>query len=546
MVHDLVYASPLVIVTLFGLVALMIGVFADRERQTGWLGHVVVMGFVGALGALWWLWGEAPVAFETASMSRSLIVDEFAIAASAIILIGAILTTWSAIHYLPAQDADHHEYYALVAFCTMGMMGMVMAADLLTLFVALEVMSIGMYVLVGFKRQSSFATEGALKYFVLGSFASALLLLGIAFLYGVTGDITLTGIAAAFDKVEGVAGEPLAVIGMLLVMAAFAFKIAAAPFHMWVPDVYEGALTSVTGLMAVAVKTAGFAAFLRIMLTCFADESFRGVGGIAPAWELIIAALAVASMVIGNLMALSQTNLKRMLAYSAVAHTGYMLLAFLATSTVAGDTPAFSTLGAGLMVYLLAYTLANAAAFAVAAALGDQAREDISEPAYAGLAKRDPVLAMVLAVAMLSLLGIPATAGFVGKLTVFVEVLEQGQTLFLWLVLIAVVNSVISAWYYLRVILVAYMTDEVEGVTLVSSRPLRFAAVLATVLTLGIGLLPGDVVDASRKAGHSLARTTNPGQLGSHSVRKPSKQASIGVHAPSTALQPGGHHGLRH
>ncbi|MDP6945209.1 MAG: NADH-quinone oxidoreductase subunit N, partial [Myxococcota bacterium] len=432
MVHDLVYASPLVIVTLFGLVALMVGVFADRERETGWLGHVIVMGFVGALAALWWLWGEAPIGFETSSMARSLIVDEFAIAVSAIILVGAILTTWTAIHYLPAQNADHHEYYALVAFSTMGMMGMVMAADLLTLFVALEVMSIGVYVLVGFKRQSTFATEGALKYFVLGSFASALLLLGIAFLYGVTGDITLTGIAASFDKVEGVAGDPLAVIGMLLVIVAFAFKIAAAPFHMWVPDVYEGALTSVTGLMAVAVKTAGFAAFLRIMLTCFGDEAFRSTGGIGPPWELIVAGLAVASMVIGNLMALGQTNLKRMLAYSAVAHTGYMLLALLATSAVGGDTPALTTLGAGLTVYLLAYTLANAAAFGVAAALGNDNKEDISEPAYAGLAKRDPVLAMVLGVAMLSLLGIPTTAGFVGKLTVFVEVLEQGKPLYLW------------------------------------------------------------------------------------------------------------------
>ncbi|MDP6945002.1 MAG: NADH-quinone oxidoreductase subunit N, partial [Myxococcota bacterium] len=480
------------------------------------------------------------------SMARSLILDHFAIGTSAVILIGAMITTWSAIDYLPAQQADHHEYYGLVALATMGMMGMVMAADLLTLFVALEVMSIAVYILVGFKRQSPFATEGALKYFVLGSFASALLLLGIAFLYGVTGDITLTGIAAAFDKVEGVANDPLATIGMILVIAAFAFKIAAAPFHMWIPDVYEGALTSVTGLMAVAVKTAGFAAFLRIMVTCFGDETFKATGAMGPSWELIIAGLAVASMVIGNLMALGQSNLKRMLAYSAVAHTGYMLLAFLATSTVGENTPPLNTLGGGLMIYFLAYTLANAAAFSVAAALGDANREDISEPAYAGLAKRDPGLAMVLAVAMLSLLGIPATAGFVGKLTIFVEVLEQGNPLYLWLVIIAVINSVVSAWYYLRVILVAYMTDEVEGVTLIQSRPLRFGAVIATVLTLAVGLLPGNVIDSSEKAGRSLARTANPGQLGGDASERPATQTSIDVRTPAGTGQTRDHHGRRH
>ncbi|MGM0574717.1 MAG: NADH-quinone oxidoreductase subunit N [Myxococcota bacterium] len=509
MIQDLAYASPLLIVTAVGLLALMAGVFSRGQGESsGWLASVVGMGFALALGAIWFLWDQAPLQFQTPSMAHSLIFDEFGLAMCAVILVGALLTTVSAANYLPAQGSDHHEYYALVAFSTMGMMGLVVAGDLLTLFVALEVMSIAVYVLAGFKRESAFSTESAMKYFILGSFASALLLLGIAFVYGVTGEVSLVGIGSAFHFQEGLAADPIAGIGMLLILASFAFKIAAAPFHMWIPDVYEGALSSVTGFMAVCVKTAAFGALARVVLTCFGDDAFRT----APlSWELLIMGLAVLSMFAGNLMALAQTNLKRMLAYSAIAHTGYILLAFLVDTTVsAGEgTITVNALGGGLIVYLLGYTLANAAAFSVAAAVGNRNVEDISEPAYAGLAKREPFLAFGLAIAVLSLLGIPATAGFMGKLTVFSEVLtEEGN---LWLVVVAVVNSVISAWYYLRVILVAYMKDEATDVEPIATRTMRWSVGVATALTLIVGLLPGKVIDASVDAGASLARTTTPG-----------------------------------
>ena len=509
MVNDLALASPLVIVTLVGLLALMIGVFSPRDRTTGWLGHVVSLGFAVALTSIGWLWDHAPIEFETPLMTSALVFDHFGLALSAVILVGAILTTLTAVHHLPAQRADHHEYYALVAFSTLGMLALVTAADLLTLFVALEVMSIAIYVLAGLKRQSAYATEAALKYFVLGSFASALLLLGIAYVYGVTGEIGLEQIGKAFNLEEGVAADPLAGVGMLLLLAAFAFKIAAAPFHMWTPDVYEGALSPATGLMAVGVKTAAFGALARVVLTCFGDDVFRTT---PLSWELLVAALAVVSMFAGNLMALAQKNLKRLLAYSAIAHTGYILLGLLARPEPADDGVAIIALGGGLAFYLLAYTLANAAAFGVAAALGGDDREDVDEAAYAGLARRDPALALVLAVSMLSLLGIPATAGFMGKLTIFSELLDRGDTIYIWLVVIAVVNAAISAWYYLRVILVAYMLEPDEApAVIIESRPLRWSLGVATALTLFVGLVPGQTLDASVRAGHSLKDTTTPG-----------------------------------
>ncbi|MCB9785907.1 MAG: NADH-quinone oxidoreductase subunit N [Deltaproteobacteria bacterium] len=526
MISDLVLASPLLILAFVGLLALMAGVLSPRDTSTRWLGYVVSFGCLIALGAVWWLWGQPQLTFQTAAMSGSLTFDHFGLALAGIILLGTLLTSLAAVDYLPAQDVDHPEYYALVAFCALGMVALVTAGDLLTVFVALEVMSIGVYILAGFKRDSPYATESAMKYFIMGSFASAVLLLGIAFIYGVTGEITLVGISRAFHFQDGPASDPLAAIGMVLMLAAFAFKVAAAPFHMWVPDVYEGALSSVTGFMAVAVKTAAFGALARILLTCFGDEAFR-TGPIS--WEVFIAGLAVASMLAGNLMALAQTNLKRMLAYSAVAHTGYLLLALVA---VPGGELSLNALGGGLVIYLLGYTLANAAAFAVAAALGGEDVEDISEPAYAGLARRSPTLAFFLAVAMLSLLGIPATAGFVGKLTIFSELLADPS--WLWLVVFAVVNSVISAFYYLRVILVAYMKDESGQMRLLTSRTVRFSAGLATVLTLAVGLLPGNALEASTDAGRSLARTTTPGLSGAVALPHASAEAAV-IGAPDGA-----------
>jgi NADH-quinone oxidoreductase subunit N len=522
---DLALLSPTVIPTVLGLVVLLVGVFAEKGAAKGWLGLVTALGFALALAALWWVWKMAPEGLSSPALAASVSLDPFGLALWAIILVGGLLTTLTAVHYLPAQRSDHAEYYALVCFATVGMMAMVTAGDLLTLFVALEVMSIAVYILAGFKRQSPFAVEAAMKYFILGSFASALLLLGIAFVYGATGSLRLTEVGRLIGLSDGVSSNPFTMLGMLFILGAFAFKIAAVPFHMWTPDVYEGAPSSVAGLMAVAVKTAAFGAFARVILTAFGDPALRGdllaearmAGGgtetvwvLKLGWEPIVAGLAVLSMTVGNLMALAQKNLKRILAYSAIAHTGYLLVAVVSARPESPAGVPLAGLGGGLVFYLLAYTLANVGAFAVASAVGGDDTEDISEAAYAGLGRKDPVLGLVLVLSILSLLGIPATAGFMGKLAIFSEAMAEPNG-YLWLVLVAVANSVVSAWYYLRILVVAYMQPEAGPIRLVASTPLRWAAILAAVLTLGAGLLPSKPLHVSRRAGSSLARSITPG-----------------------------------
>jgi len=512
MLKDLALVSPLLIVLVMGLVALLVSVFTPRDTFKGWLAYVVTFGFLAALTAVAWLWGQAPVDLASGLFGGSLVIDHFGLGLCAVILLGASLVTLSAVHYLPAQKADHGEYYALIAFSVLGMMALVLAADLLTFFIGLETMSVSIYVLAGFKRQSRFSVEAAMKYFILGAFASAILLLGISFTYGATGTIRLVDIGVALTTHADVPMD-IAYFGMVLILAAFFFKVAAAPFHMWTPDVYEGAPATVTGFMAVGVKVAAFGAFARLLLTSFGSEGFRS--GDVP-WETIVAVIAAVSMFAGNLMALAQKNLKRLLAFSAIAHTGYILLALLVTPATADGSFALNALGAGLIFYLLAYTLANVAAFSVAAAVSGNDVEDVDEVAYAGLAKRSPGMALALAIAMLSLLGLPLTAGFMGKLTIFEELLASGSSDYLWLVIVAIVNSIISAWYYLRVILVAYMRDEAAGrpIQLIASRPLAVSVGVATVMTLLVGLLPGRGLDAASKAGRSLAETTVPGLLG--------------------------------
>ncbi len=510
MLPDLALLSPLLIVTLMGLLVLMAGVFSPAGTFKGWLGYLTVLGFAAALGATWWIWTQLPVELH-GQLAGALAIDGFGLALSAVILVGAALTTLTAVHYLPAQKSDHAEYYALVSFAVAGMLGLVQARGFLTLFVSLEVMSIAVYVLAGFKRQSAFSIEAALKYFIMGSFASALLLLGFAYLYGVTGSLDLVDIGRALRDTAGLADNPMTTFAMVLVLAAFAFKVAAAPFHMWVPDVYEGSPSSVSGFMAVAVKTAGFGAFARVLLTAFGDDSMRT--GAHGGWEAMIAGLAVLSMVGGNLMALRQRSLKRMLAYSAIVHTGYILIALITRPSAGGaDIPA-NVLGSGLIFYLVAYTFANAGAFAVAAAVAGDGIEDINDQAYAGLAKRRPWLALVLTVSILSLLGIPATAGFMGKLTIFTEALSDAPAAgqageaphLLWLIIVAVINSAISAWYYLRVLVIAYFHDEARPAAIIRSNALAWAAGLAAIGTLTFGLVPSKGLSASLMAGHSLA-----------------------------------------
>jgi len=509
MFHDLSLTAPIWLSIIIGLIALLTSVFATPGTSRGWVGHLTSMGYLLAIGFTVMQFGEPAeaLALQSGSFQQALVIDHFGLGLTLVILIGAMLMSMASVDYLPSQEIDHGEFYALIAFATSGMIALVMAADLLTMFVALELMSIPLYILAGFKRESKFSTESAMKYFIIGSFASAVLLMGMAFTYGATGDLSLASIGSTLSNSANIPTD-IATIGMIFIVAGFLFKVGAVPMHMWLPDVYEGAPSTATGFMAVAVKTASFGVLARVLLTAFGSDAFRfGAAG----WENIIAVVAVASMFVGNLSALNQTNLKRVLAYSAIAHTGYLLVALLAMPSAEGGY-SLNAMGAGLIFYLLAYTLANAAAFGVAAAISGGNREGLNEASYAGLAKRSPGLAFGLLIAVLSLLGIPLTAGFMGKLTIFEEVLATRGDAFTWLIIVAVINSVISAYYYLRILLVAFMKDEdaADPIRITPSRSIAWSVGIASVATIVVGVLPSKPLMMSKQAGESLALTAVP------------------------------------
>jgi NADH-quinone oxidoreductase subunit N len=393
----------------------------------------------------------------------------------AVVLIGALLTVLLSTHYLARIGANHGEYYALVLASVLGMMLLLASTHLLMLFLALELMSIPVYALAGFHRDSQSSNESGLKYFIIGSFASAVLLYGSALLYGATGTLQLAEIGARFDP-----EQPLALLGTALLLVGLGFKVASVPFHQWAPDVYEGAPTTVTGLMATAVKVAGFGALIRVMALA-----------LQPSHELVYGILwwmALLSMTVGNVMALIQQSLKRMLAYSSIAHAGYVLVGFC-VGTAAGY--------AAVLFYLLVYTFMTIGAFAVVAALGKrgEGRERIDD--LAGLHARSPLLALVMLISMVSLAGIPGTGGFMGKFQLFLAAIERGTSVgdasLVWLAIAGVLNSAISLGYYLRVPVVMYMRDA-EATPAPSSGTLE-RAVLVTCLaaTLLLGLFPSDV-----------------------------------------------------
>jgi NADH-quinone oxidoreductase subunit N len=385
------------------------------------------------------------------------------------------------------REGEHRaEFYPLILFAILGMMVLAAANDLLSLFLGLETMSLAVYVLVCGRRFSIESGEAALKYLLLGSFAAAVLLMGMALVYGFAGGTGYPDLAAAMHRS---AGHPLLLsVGLGLMLIGFGFKIAVVPFHMWTPDVYDGAPAHVTGFMATAVKAAAFSALLRFAVLTGGD--------LAPVWFNLLAVLAVVTMTVGNLLALVQNHMKRLLAYSSIAHAGYLLLgvlALLAPSRVAGDAAQAQTVvgaaGGGVLFYLVGYCLMNLAAFGVISQLGRRGGDDANRiDGYSGLARRQPVAAAVLAVCMLSLAGIPGTVGFMGKFYIFDAVMQAGLVpLAIW----GVVNSLLSVYYYLHVIVVMYMqADEEESYDSRNWESVSAAALLAIAVVL-LGILPG-------------------------------------------------------
>jgi NADH-quinone oxidoreductase subunit N len=473
-VQSLLPVLPLLVGSAWAMLVLVVEMFSTNRRFTGvaWLS---ILGLVAVAGLA--LQPGAAVVYADALANDS--YTSFFTVLSCTLGIGAVLLS---IDYLPSAGITKGEYYPLTFFAVLGVVIMAAATDLIVMFVGLETMSMAVYVLAGILRNDLRSNEASLKYFLLGAFASALLLYGIATLYVMTGSTTLVDIATAL----GAKGVPapdhlVTVLGAGLVLIGLGFKIAAVPFHLWAPDVYEGAPTSVTAFMATAVKAGGFAALLRTSMVALAPlhDDLQGV---------LWAASAV-TMTVGNLIALRQTSLKRMLAYSSIAHTGYLLMGVVAGTPAAGSAVLF---------YLAGYGAMNLVAFGVMIALsgGPRGAERISD--FSGLGKTHPLLAAAMTVAMLSLTGMPPLVGFVGKLYLFQTALQAGYT---GLVVLGCVNSVISAAYYLGIVRTMYFEEPATDVALPSPTMYATAVVaISTVLTVVLGVAPAAVLGAAARA----------------------------------------------
>ncbi len=402
------------------------------------------------------------------------------------------LTVLASFRYLDKEKLQHPEYYVLVLFSALGMMLMTAATDLIVIFIALELMSLSIYVLVGFRRADRRSNEGAMKYFILGSAASAVLLYGSALLYGTTGTTQIQQIAA-FVKSQPQAMSPVFMLGVWFVVLGFLFKVALVPFHMWMPDVYEGAPAPVTGFMTTGLKAAAFATFLRVFLSLGYGRGLSAV--IQNHIHDILWVCAVLTMALGNVVALTQTNLKRMLAYSSIAHSGYLLVGLLAgPHSEQGYAP--------VVLYLVAYAAMNLGAFVVLTVLAAREDSGLNLNDLAGVSRRHPWLAFAMAVFLFSMAGVPPTAGFAAKYMLFYSAIQAGE---IGLVIISVLCSAISVYYYLRVLVCMYMREPVgsPATTRVSVWS-TFAVASMVVLTLQIGVFPARMLAAAKQAVSSL------------------------------------------
>ncbi len=479
-VLDLRPIAPALIVTLTGLFVLLVQAFTPKGKTA----PSTALSVTGLLAALLSVWLLATGGGRGAVMAQAVAADDFALFFHAVILGVAVIAVLLSRSYLDSNGMERGEHYALLLFSVVGMLGLVSSLELVSLFVALEIMSIALYGLAGMQRSRAQSQESALKYFVTGAFSSVFFLYGVALLYGVSGSTQLSRVAQQIALLSPESGG-LAILGAALLLVGFGFKIASVPFHMWAPDVYEGAPTPTTAFMAAGVKAAAFGALLRVF-------GFSLVG-LAAHWRPIVAAIAVATMVVGNLAALAQPRLKRMLAYSSVAHAGYLLTAMVAAPGLAGEA---------MLFYLVAYAAVNLGGFGAIAALSREGREPVRIDDLAGLAQRRPALAAALAVYLVSLTGIPLTAGFVGKFYLFNAAVAAG---WVGLAIVGVLMSVVSAYYYLGVVVAMYMRDPVGEDTWAPVSPASgFALAFSAGVALVLGVWPAPLLALARIAAHSL------------------------------------------
>jgi NADH-quinone oxidoreductase subunit N len=472
---DLIVIAPALVLTASALVILLLSAFVPAGRR-GFLGYCALAGVIAAMASL--LWGNNAA---QSGFNGMVLMDPFALFFTVIIGIITFLTILASLGYARREGIDFGEYYVLILFAAVGMLLMAAGGNLLIIFLGLEVMSIAIYILAGIMRDDARSVEAAFKYFLLGAFASAFLLYGIALIYASTGTLDLAGINLVFTGQQSLRILPIVITGLALLIVGFGFKIALVPFHMWTPDVYEGAPTTITAFMATGVKAAAFAAFVRVFWSALPQ--------LAPYWTEIMWGLAVATMTVGNIIALMQTNIKRMLAYSSIAHAGYILVAFVAGNELGT---------AGILFYLLAYSFMNIGAFTIVILLGNKGEERTSISDYAGLGSRHPLLAAAMAIFMFSLAGVPPTAGFMAKLYVFSAAIQGG---YYWLAVIGVVNSAVAAYYYLRVLIYVYFREQEGEAPIIQFAP---AAVLAVAISawgvLHLGVLPSAFLTIAQRS----------------------------------------------
>jgi NADH-quinone oxidoreductase subunit N len=477
--QDLTRFLPEILLTIAGTFLMVLDPIL-RKRASYAFGHLSILALLAALGASVMAYQSAGPAF-----GGMLIIDGFGTFFRVLVIAVGILTVLPSYGFLARQDAETSEYHALVLFSIAGQCLMAVANDLIMVFIGLEISSIASYVLAGYLRDDKRNNESALKYFLLGSFATAFFLYGVALIYGATGSVNLSNVRANVLQ-SGTDAMPLLAVAAALMFVGLAFKVSAAPFQVWAPDVYQGAPTPVAAFMSAGPKAAAFAVFLRIFFTAFEPIGAR--------WEPMVWIAALASMCVGNFAALLQTNIKRMLAYSSIAHAGYVMVALTARTNDGA---------AALMFYLASYALMNIGAFAAVAQLSGKGDRFVNIDDFKGLARKQPLTAAMFTIFLLSMIGVPLTAGFLGKFYVFKAALESHLV---WLTVLGLLNSAVAAYYYLRILVMMYMHEPSEASD--AAEPLSTSMGLALMLpalgTLVLGIFPNWVMEFAGKSANFL------------------------------------------
>ena len=463
---DLIALAPVLVLSVFAMAVLVLDLWAGKNKTL-----LMFVSLVGLLMTAISAFAKHPL--PAFAFTDSYIVDHLSLFFICIFTLSSALAILLSIEYNEREGVKAGEYYSLILLCTVGMILLASSTDMIMIFLGVEIVSICLYVLAGIRRDNTASNEAALKYFLLGAFATGFLLYGMTLVYGSTGSTNLFKIAE-FVKSDSAQSNPLLLMGIVLLVIGFGFKVAAAPFHMWAPDVYQGAPTPVTAFMAVGPKAAAFAAFFRVFS--------EAVPNLAPSWEILLCTIAVLSMVVGNLGAIMQTNIKRMLAFSSISHAGYLLVAIISKSSLAGSS---------LLFYMLSYAFTTFGAFGIIILLGRKGEENLELENYSGLAYKHPLMALSMTVFLLSLGGLPPFAGFVAKFYIFSAAIEEG---FVTLVIIAVLNSAISFYYYLKVVVFMYM-KEPAGEFQISLTPMTlFVVILGLIGTIELGIFPDTII----------------------------------------------------